>query len=87
MNRKKRQFNGNIIPALPNPYFEPLIEMISNRLINIDGCEGIVEYNDTLVCANCKAFTLNVKGFDLCIKAETKNSLSISGRITEISFS
>ena len=76
----------NSLPALPNPNFEPLVQIISNREITVDGCVGIVEYTDTFLSINCKYYTLNIYGFNFCIKSNTKGSIAISGCITDIKF-
>ena len=77
----------NCLPTLPNPNFEPLIELVSNREATIEGCEGIVEYTDTYVSINCQCFVLNMNGFNLCIRSNSKDSITVSGRITDINFS
>lgn len=77
----------SIMPALPNPCFEPLIELISNREAIIEGCRGIVEYNDTTATVNCNIFLLTFEGFDICLKSLSDNCISVKGRFTSISYS
>jgi len=86
---KKKIFTSkkSYIPPLPNPHFEPFIEIISNREINIEGCLGIVEYNDTFVSVNCKVFLINISGFGLCIRSDDKETVLINGEITSVNFS
>ena len=74
------------MPTLPNPRFEPLIELISNREAVIEGSKGIVEYSDTLIDINCKCFILRFEGFNLTIKSLAAECISVSGNITQISF-
>jgi len=76
-----------VMPALPNPHFEPIIELTSNREAIIEGCHGIVEYNDCVATVNCKAFLLTFEGFDICLKSLSDNCISVKGRFTGISFS
>ena len=76
----------NSFPALPNPNFEPLVQIISNREISIEGCEGIVEYTDSFICINCKYYTVNINGFNFSIKSNSKDSITISGCIGDIKF-
>lgn len=87
MKKKSLAGKKSYMPPLPNPHFEPLIEIISNREINIEGCLGIVEYNDTFVSVNCKVLLININGFGLCIRSDNKETVSISGEITGIGFS
>lgn len=76
----------NSFPALPNPNFEPLTELIPNREATVEGCEGIVEYTDTFISVNCKNYTINFYGFNFCIRSNNKDSITISGSITDIKF-
>lgn len=76
-----------IIPTLPNPNFEPLIEITGNREAIIEGCCGIVEYNDSAATVNCKAFMITFEGFDICLKSLSCNCVSVKGSFTNIYFS
>lgn len=76
----------NSFPALPTPDFEPLTELISNREATIEGCEGIIEYKDTFVSVNCRNFTVNFSGFNFRIRSNSKDSITVSGCITDIKF-
>lgn len=77
----------NVIPALPNPHFEPIIELFSNREATIEGCAGILEYTDTYVSINCKSYVVNFKGFNFSIKSNPDFGITVNGSITDISFS
>lgn len=77
----------NKIPALPNPHFEPIIELISNREAVVEGCSGIVEYTDSSATLNCRLFQLSFTGFDICLKALSGDSVCVTGNFTDISFS
>lgn len=87
MSKKNQSLKKNYMPALPNPHYEPLIEIYSDREAVIEGCAGILEYNDSCVSVNCRCFVLNFKGFNFCIKSNSKDSITIYGKITEINFS
>ncbi len=77
----------NVIPALPNSHYEPLIELTANREAVIEGCRGIVEYNDCTATVNCKTFLLTFEGFDICLKSLSDNCISVKGNFTGIFFS
>ena len=74
------------VPALPNPYYEPIIELTSNREAVIEGCTGIVEYNDCRATVNCKQYLVTFEGFDICLKSLSKDCISVKGRFNTISF-
>ena len=76
-----------IIPALPNPHFEPIIELISNREAIIEGCNGIIEYDDCTATINCRIYLLTFDGFNICLKMLSKDCISVTGNFTNISFS
>ena len=75
------------MPALPNSHFEPIIELTANREAIIEGCQGIVEYNDSVATINCKSFLLTFEGFDICLKSLSDNCISVTGSFTGICFS
>ena len=75
------------IPALPNPRFEPIIELVSNREAIVEGCCGIVEYTDSSATLNCRIFQISFNGFDICLKTLTGDSVCVTGNFTDISFS
>lgn len=87
MNRKKSIARNGFIPPLPNPHFESLIDIISDRQAEIEGCNGIVEYNDCIVSIDCKNFILKINGENLTIKANTRDCLTVNGKIHSIFFS
>lgn len=85
MNNYKYSLKPHV-PALPNPHFEPIIELTSNREALIEGCHGIVEYNDCLATINCKSFLISFEGFDISLKTLTGDAFSVTGNFTNISF-
>ena len=79
-------FKG-IIPALPNPHHEVLIELISNKEAIIEGAKGIIECTDCRIKINCKQFILTFEGFNLGLSNLYKDSLRVTGKFTYVSFS
>ena len=86
MNMKTDSIRS-FIPALPNPRFEPIIELTSNREAVIEGCLGIVEYSDCIATVNCKYFLISFEGFGICLNTLSKDCISVTGSFTKISFS
>lgn len=86
MNINTEKLNS-FIPALPNPHFEPIIELTSNREAIIEGCKGIVEFNDCIATVNCKAFLLTFEGFNISLQNLTRDCIAVRGKFTSISYS
>lgn len=74
------------MPALPNPHFEPIIELTSDREAVIEGSLGIIEYNDCIATINCRIFLLTFEGFNICLKTLSDDCISVTGRFTSISY-
>ena len=75
------------MPTLPNPHFEPIIELTSNREAIIEGCNGIIGYNDCEASIKCKSFIISFRGFDISIKTLSGDCVSVCGQFNNISFS
>ena len=65
---------------------EPKIEMLGNREIIIDGCKGVVEYDETLIKLSLGDNVLSLSGDNLIIKSFDSSVAVISGQICDISF-
>lgn len=65
---------------------EPKIEMLGNREIIIDGCNGVVEYDENIIKLNTGTLVIGITGADLIIRSFDNNVAVICGKIVEISF-
>ena len=65
---------------------EAKIEMLGNREIIIDGCKGIVEYEENLIKLSLGEMLLSISGDDLVITSYDNNISVIRGQISDISF-
>lgn len=65
---------------------EPKIEMLGNREMIVDGCKGIVEYDETLIKLSLGDNVLSLSGDNLIIKSFDSSVAIISGQICDISF-
>ncbi len=83
----KKDLRKRYTSALPDSAFEPTVELISNKEAMIEGCSGIVEYNDTLVTVNCKKITVSIEGADINLKTLASDIVEVTGTFTNISFS
>ncbi len=82
---KKKITNTNCIPSCAiSGCFH--LEMNGNREIIIDGCKGILEYDENVIKINTSDIILSFLGRNLTIKCMTSESLIIKGYVTSIEF-
>ena len=65
---------------------EPKIEMLGNREMIIDGCKGVVEYDESILKLSLGEYVLSLSGDNLLINSFDNSVAVISGQICEISF-
>ena len=63
------------------------IELEGNRELIIDGCKGILEYDDSKVRICTDTVTVSVTGDGLGINAYAEDQIVISGKIMSVDFS
>ena len=63
------------------------IELEGNRELILDGCKGIMEYNDVLVKICTDTVIVSVTGDNLSICAYAQEQLVIKGKLIKIEFS
>lgn len=82
--KEKNQLKKNLVTE----FFvdEPKIEMLGNREMIVDGCKGVVEYNETLIKLSLGESVLSLSGDNLIIKSFDSSVAVISGQICDISF-
>lgn len=83
----KKEHRRRFTSDFPNPAFEPMIELVSNREAVVEGCAGIVEYNDSSVTVNCRKTTVTIEGSCINLKALSTDTIEITGTFTCIKFS
>lgn len=64
----------------------PRIEVISNRNVIIDGCDGIIDYDDERVSIKLGRIKADITGKKLRLKMLTENSAVIEGYIRNIEY-
>ena len=60
--------------------------MLGNREMIIDGCKGVVEYDETIIKLSLGEYVLSLSGNNLLINSFDNSVAIISGQICEISF-
>ena len=61
-------------------------EMNSNREVSIEGCKGILQYDENIIRINTGKMVTSFLGRNLSIKCLTPDSLIVQGFITSIEF-
>ncbi len=85
MKKVKRQLE-DISPLETSELLIPHIDLCSNREANIEGCAGIIEYNNSLVRINCKGLIVKITGSELTIRSDTTDRITVYGNIISLDF-
>ena len=74
--------------AFPQGTFKnfPTIQIRGNREITIDGCTGLLSYEQDNILLQTKYCRINIIGRRLALSNLTKNTLSIKGFIKNVEF-
>ena len=83
MARKKKERKLQIPDLHLN---EAKIEMLGNREIIIDGCKGVIDYDENTIKLNIGDLALCLVGTDMVIESFDSGVAIIRGRFAEISF-
>lgn len=86
MSKAKKEKHKRAITTPETFFSEPKIEMLGNREIIIDGCNGVVEYDENLIKLNTGTLVIGITGAELIIRSFDNNVAVIGGKIVEISF-
>ncbi|MBQ5994416.1 MAG: YabP/YqfC family sporulation protein [Clostridia bacterium] len=73
------------IPGLPD-FSEPHLEAQGNREFILDGCRGILEYEQGLIRLNTDTLVITFRGENTEIKSYSEIGTVISGNILSVEF-
>lgn len=62
------------------------IELLGNREAIIEGCKGILEYDENTIRLNLGKLSVKFSGIDLCLKCMNTENVIVEGNITSIEF-
>ena len=62
------------------------MEILGNSRVVLDGCKGILDYDDDSVCLSLSKGTVRFSGDGLCFRALNCEQAVISGKIFTIEF-
>lgn len=85
---KQKADNLSRFLSFPEGTFKnfPTIQIRGNREINIDGCNGIVLYENESIILETRYCNINIRGKHLSLRNLTKNILSVQGFIKNVEF-
>lgn len=73
------------VPKLLKPHM-PHIEMEGNREVILDGCEGVIEYNEDSIKLKAGTLLLTFTGEGLTVKSYANTEAIIEGTLVSVSF-
>lgn len=79
-NKKIKNIFTQILPT------EPKIEMTGNKEIIVDGCNGIVEYDENIIKISTNTVSIGFEGQGLVITSYDNKVIIITGQIANLSF-
>lgn len=62
------------------------IELSGNREAVVDGCQGVLQYEDTVVRVSTGRMIVRFTGSDLCIRTMQQDQVLICGTIASVDF-
>ncbi len=63
------------------------IELTGNREISVDGCRGILEYDESIVRLNLGNMIIKITGAGLTIPSMAAEQTTVTGSIASVEFS
>lgn len=64
----------------------PRIEIVGNKRIVVDGCDGIIDYDDEKVSIKLGKMKVDISGKSLKLKVLTVNTAVITGYVRNIEY-
>ncbi len=99
LGKKNRNRKAQQVEAAPKPRLNelldipatalsgvPQIELAGNREALVDGCQGVLEYNEAVIKLATGNMSIRFTGRDLQLKVLTHTSAVVVGFITGIEF-
>lgn len=65
----------------------PQLTLLCNKEAIVEGCSGVLRYDETAVVLNCAPLILELGGFDLQLDRLQNGDLRVSGTVTGIRLS
>lgn len=84
--KMKKRFEQISSLGINNDLSSPHIELDSNKQVIIEGCKGIIEYDDKTTKLNCGRIILKISGSCLCLNNLTNGLVIVTGDVLSVEF-
>lgn len=64
----------------------PMISMVGNREVMVEGCKGIIEYTANTIRLNAMRYMIKISGADLELKAVASEYIHVYGKIAGVEY-
>ncbi len=83
---KKRNAVYDTLKASVSVFSEGKIELYGNREAVVDGCRGVLEYDETTIKLNMGKSRITFSGSGMLIRAYDKDHAEIEGSFSSVEF-
>lgn len=85
--KKAKQKVADLLDAPISVISGSFIEIFSNTQASVEGCKGILEYDESCIKLECSDLCVTFKGDGLYIRTMSDSSAMVCGTIASIDFS
>ena len=86
MDDVRQKWNGSFDTQPAVQSGEVQIELSGNREAALDGCQGVLQYEDSVIRVSTGRLIVRFSGSGLCIRTMQQNQILICGTIASVDF-
>lgn len=86
MKRRVKQKVADLLDAPVSVISGSFIEIFSNTQASVEGCKGILEYDESCIKLECHDICITFKGGGLYIRTMSDSNATVCGTIASIDF-
>ncbi len=75
-----------MIDSLPNLVQGTHVQILGNKEIIIDGCDGVINYNENSVSVKSNRLKITIEGENMRIKTLSDKDISLKGFIKSVNY-
>lgn len=64
----------------------PMVSMVGNREVTVEGCKGIIEYGANVIRLNTMQYMIKISGADLELKSVASEYIHVCGKIAGVEY-
>lgn len=84
---KEKKARPKLFGVLPTEISGAIITVSANREVSVDGCRGVIDYNENLIKLRVVGGTITVYGTTLNLAELSDRAAVITGTVSNIEFS